>query len=230
MTQAERKCRKCGTAISPIALEGLCPKCLLKGAFGADIAGSFAPGENQQEGASDKFWGNYELLEEIARGGMGKVYRARQINLRRIVAVKVLLHGEFTSDAFVKRFWSEAEAAASLQHPNIVAIHEIGTHQGQPFFSMDYITGKNLSDTLKEKSLSPRKAASYLKLIADAISHAHERGILHRDLKPSNILIDSAGQPHITDFGLARQMNGRSTSLEDHLIGSPNYMPPEQAC
>jgi serine/threonine protein kinase len=207
MTQAERKCRKCGTAISPTALEGLCPKCLLKGAFGADITGSFAPGENQQEGASDKFWGNYELLEEIARGGMGKVYRARQINLRRIVAVKVLLHGEFTSDVFVKRFWSEAEAAASLQHPNIVAVHEVGTHKGQPYFSMDYVAGRNLAEIIKEKSLPPRKAASYLKIISEAIQHAHERGILHRDLKPSNILIDSQEQPRITDFGLARHLN-----------------------
>ena len=176
------------------------------------------------------YFGDYELLEEIARGGMGIVYRARQVSLNRTVAVKVLLFGQFSSDAFVQRFRTEAQAAASLQHPNIVAIHEVGEHEGQHYFSMDYIEGQSLADLAREKPVGAEQAAKYLVTVAHAIHYAHQRGVLHRDLKPSNVLIDFDGQPHVTDFGLAKRLAGDSElTLPGQVLGSPNYMPPEQA-
>ncbi len=175
-------------------------------------------------------FGDYELLDEIARGGMGIVYRARQISLNRIVAVKVLLFGRFASDTFVKRFRAEAEAAASLRHPNIVAIHDIGEHEGQYYFSMDFIEGPSLADLTRGGPLPARTAASHLEKIALAIHYAHQQGVIHRDLKPSNVLIDPTGQPHITDFGLAKRLadDGELTTT-GQVLGSPNFMPPEQA-
>jgi len=175
-------------------------------------------------------FGDYELLEETARGGMGIVYRARQVSLGRIVAVKMLLFGPLSSPEFVKRFRAEASAAASLQHPNIVAIHEVGVHQGQQFFAMDYVEGPSLAKLLANGPLPARRAASYVKTIAQAIHYAHEHGILHRDLKPSNVLIDAKDQPRVTDFGLARRLEGDSElTVTGQMLGSPNYMPPEQA-
>jgi WD40 repeat protein len=170
------------------------------------------------------------LLEEIGRGGMGVVFRARQISLNRPVAVKMIASGEFASPEFVQRFHLEAEAAAGLQHPNIVAIHEVGVHEGQHFYSMDYVEGQTLAERALNKPLPPELAADYLKTIAQAVRYAHQRGILHRDLKPSNVLIDSLDQPHLTDFGLAKRLSGDSDlTLTGQVLGSPNYMPPEQA-
>ena len=137
---------------------------------------------------------------------MGVVYRARQISLNRIVAVKVLLFGRFASDTFVKRFRAEAEAAASLRHPNIVAIHDVGEHEGQHYFSMDFIEGQSLAELTRGGPLPARTAAGHLGKIASAIHYAHQQGVIHRDLKPSNVLIDAAGEPHITDFGLAKRL------------------------
>jgi tetratricopeptide (TPR) repeat protein/predicted Ser/Thr protein kinase len=175
-------------------------------------------------------FGDYELLEEIARGGMGVVYRARQASLNRIVAVKMILTGQLASIADVQRFRAEAEAAARLQHPNVVAIHEIGQHEGQDYFSMDYVEGRNLAEIVGQKSLPPKQAANYLKDIAEAIHYAHQQGILHRDLKPSNILIDQSDEPRVTDFGLAKQIKGASDlTVSGQVLGSPNFMPPEQA-
>ena len=179
----------------------------------------------------------YELLEEIARGGMGIVYKARQVSLDRIVAVKLLLLGQYASEEFIHRFRMEASAAASLQHPNIVAIHEVGVHQGQHYFAMDFVDGPNLATLAKGEPLSAGRAARYLKIIAHAIHYAHEHGILHRDLKPSNVLIDSNDQPRVTDFGLAKRFGSDSPSvagltqltLSGQVMGSPAYMPPEQA-
>src|SRR5262249_54587802 len=168
--------------------------------------------------------------EQVARGGMGIVYRARQISLDRIVALKMLLFGPLASPEFVKRFRAEASAAASLQHPNIVAIHEVGVHQGQQYFAMDYVEGQSLAKLLANGPLPATRAAHYLKTIAEAIHYAHERGILHRDLKPSNVLIDPNDQPRVTDFGLARRIEGDSElTMTGQVLGSPNYMPPEQA-
>jgi WD40 repeat protein/predicted Ser/Thr protein kinase len=176
-------------------------------------------------------FGDYELLDEIARGGMGVVYKARQRNLGRVVAVKLILAGSLAGKEFVQRFRTESAAAAILQHPNIVAIHDVGVHDGRHYFSMDYVEGQNLAQLVGQQPLPASKAARYVQIIAEAIHYAHERGILHRDLKPSNVLIDAANdQPRITDFGLARRLDGNSSlTLTGQVLGSPNFMPPEQA-
>jgi predicted Ser/Thr protein kinase len=185
------------------------------------------------------YFGDYVLIHEIARGGMGVVYKARQVSLNRTVAVKVLLFGRLAGADFVKRFRAEAEAAASLQHANIVAIHEVGEHEGQQYFSMDYIEGTDLAELVREKPLPPKRAATYLKTIAEGIHYAHQRGILHRDLKPSNILIDTNDRPRITDFGLAKRLSANgdvenaqpevNLTITGQILGTPAFMPPEQA-
>jgi tRNA A-37 threonylcarbamoyl transferase component Bud32 len=176
------------------------------------------------------YFGDYELLAEIARGGMGVVYKARQSSLKRIVAVKMIRSGQLASEVEVRRFQSEAEAAAQLQHPNIVAIHEIGEHQGQQYFSMDFVEGKNLAQIANNKPVAVRSAAEWLMAIAGAVQFAHQRGVLHRDLKPQNIMVDTAGRPRVMDFGLAKTL-GADTSLTNTgmIMGSPSYMSPEQA-
>jgi serine/threonine protein kinase len=174
------------------------------------------------------------LLEEIARGGMGIIYKARQKSLGRIVAVKMLLFGDQSGKDLAQRFRAEAAVAASLQHPNIVAMHEVSAHEGQPFFAMDFIEGQSLAKLSAECEVRNaewlRRAARYVKIVAEAIDYAHERGILHRDLKPSNVLIDPFDQPRVTDFGLAKRLHHDSElTLSGQVLGSPNYMPPEQA-
>jgi serine/threonine protein kinase/WD40 repeat protein len=181
-------------------------------------------------GTKVRYFGDYELLEEIARGGMGVVYKARQVSLNRTVAVKMILSGQLAGEAEVKRFHAEAEAAAQLQHPNIVAIHEIGEHEGQHYFSMDCVEGEDLADRVRNGPLPACEAAGLLKTIAEAVEYAHRQGILHRDLKPSNVLIDQAGRPRITDFGLAKRMTADEGATQTgQVLGSPRYMPPEQA-
>ena len=174
--------------------------------------------------------GDYELLEEVGRGGMGVVFRARQISLDREVAVKMILRGRLASDLDLSRFLSEASSTARLQHPSIVPVYEVGDIEGRPFFSMKYIAGETLSEKLADGPLPEREAARVLATISRAVSFAHRQGILHRDLKPSNILIDSDGNPLVTDFGLAKRFG-----VEDDLtrsgivVGTPSYMSPEQA-
>jgi len=177
-----------------------------------------------------RYFGDYELLEEIGRGGMGVIYKARQVSLNRIVAVKMILAGQLAGEADIQRFRTEAEAAANLQHPNIVAIHEVGEHEGQHYFSMDYVEGQSLAEMVREHPLPAKQSAAYLKAIAEAIHYAHQKGILHRDLKPSNVLIDRAGHPRITDFGLAKRVaDDRGLTVSGQLLGTPSYMSPEQA-
>src|SRR5205823_3801181 len=136
--------------------------------------------------------------------GMGVVFKAKQTTLNRTVALKMILAGKLASPALVQRFHTEAEAAANLKHPNIVAIHEVGEHESQHYFSMDYIEGQNLAERMRQGPMRLKEAANCVQTIARAIHYAHQRGVLHRDLKPSNILLDRQGQPHVTDFGLAK--------------------------
>ncbi|HEX3999816.1 MAG TPA: serine/threonine-protein kinase [Pirellulales bacterium] len=174
--------------------------------------------------------GDYELLEELGRGGMGVVYRARQISLDRIVAVKMILRGQLATAADRARFRAEAEAAAKLDHPNIVPVYEVGDLDGQPYFSMKFVAGTTLARQLADGPLEPREAAALLVPVAKAIHFAHRHGLLHRDLKPSNILIDDEGQPHVTDFGLAKRITDQhGPTLTGAIVGTPSYMSPEQA-
>jgi WD40 repeat protein/predicted Ser/Thr protein kinase len=222
---------------------GLCPRCLLQEALelppealGPDPGWEDQVDRDRNPGAPVRF-GDYELLEEVARGGMGIVYRARQRSLGRIVALKVLLAGAFSGPEGRQRLRTEAAAAARLEHAGIVPVYEAGTWEGQPFYSMEFIEGRTLADAIRARSLSPSKAAQYVAQLAETIHYAHQRGVLHRDLKPSNILIDARDQPRIADFGLARVLDagtgteGRAggLTLPGQVLGSPAYMPPEQA-
>ncbi|MBU6400466.1 MAG: serine/threonine protein kinase [Verrucomicrobia bacterium] len=232
-------CRTCAAPLPADAPEGLCPQCLLKAAAESNDpavithdASAADPGQRPAvAGTLIRYLGDYELLGEIARGGMGVVYKARQVSLNRPVAVKMILSGALASEAEIKRFRTEAEAAANLHHPNIVSIHEVGEFQGQNYFSMDLVEGRDLGEIIRsEGPIPPRRAAAYVRGIAEAIQYAHQRGIFHRDLKPSNVLIDPTDQPRITDFGLAkRAQEDRGLTVSGAVMGTPNYMAPEQA-
>ena len=177
-----------------------------------------------------RYFGDYELLEEIGRGGMGVVYKARQRSLNRLVAVKMILSGWLANTTEVDRFRREAQAVARLDHPNIVPIYEVGVHQGQHYFSMKLIEGNNLSQDLPVYRTNRQTAALLLAQVARAVNHAHERGIIHRDLKPENILLDAGKQPHVTDFGLAKRLDGSVTvARTGGVVGTASYMSPEQA-
>jgi len=187
--------------------------------------------ENSKSGdvESEDFAG-YQLLEEIARGGMGVVFRAKQKQANRIVALKMILSGQLASDEEVRRFRSEAEAAALLDHPNIVPVFDVGESGGRHYFSMGYVDGQSLTDRLKDGPLSATEAATLMVPIVDGLACAHDNGVIHRDLKPSNVLLDSSGTPRVTDFGLARQMeNDSNLTATGQVMGTPSYMPPEQA-
>lgn len=222
-------CDKCGTETLSTSFLGLCPRCLLEEGLESKPTGPHDTARINNPLFIRRF-GEYELLEEVARGGMGLVYKARQISLGRIVALKVLSAGEFASPKFVQRFKSEASAAARLQHPNIVKIHEVGEQDGIHYFTMEFVEGPNLAELGRMGPLSAPNAANYLKTLAEAVEYAHEQGVLHRDLKPSNVLIDPFGEPRITDFGLAKELTGGSQLTETgQMLGTPGYMPPEQA-
>lgn len=172
----------------------------------------------------------YQLLDELGRGGMGVVFKARQLSPERIVAVKMILSGQFASAQEIQRFRAEAEAAANLSHAGIVPIYEVGHFEGRHFFSMGYVEGRSLADLIRGGGLSFEKIAELVLEIAQAMAHAHAVGIIHRDLKPSNILLDADDHPRVTDFGLAKRMDGNSDmTYSGQILGSPGYMAPEQA-
>jgi tRNA A-37 threonylcarbamoyl transferase component Bud32 len=180
-------------------------------------------------GTKVRYFGDYELLEEIARGGMGVVYKARQASLNRIVAVKMILAGQLASESDIRRFRIEAEAAANLDHPNIVPIYEVGEHEGQHYFSMKLVAGPNLATRLADGPLPNREAAELLRTVALGVQHAHEQGVIHRDLKPANLLFAADGQPMVTDFGLAKKLDEVGQTATGAVMGTPSYMAPEQA-
>jgi serine/threonine protein kinase/Tfp pilus assembly protein PilF len=232
-------CEKCGAKISPDAPRGVCPACLLETGFGLldDEGESTADQEamlRRSHGAPPVKmlgdFGDYELLEEIGRGGQGVVYRAHQKSLNRTVALKVIGLGPWATEAHLKRFRREAEAAANLDHPFIVPIHEVGERDGCCYFSMNFVEGGQLDETVRRVPMSIRQGAELIAKLARTVHYAHEHGILHRDIKPGNILLDAKGEPHLTDFGLARLVEAESTVTRTlEVMGTPSYMAPEQA-
>src|SRR5213080_3130464 len=231
MKTASTVCENCGEKILGDSPKGLCPACVLETGLGpvADesVAGVVDSGRFA-EVLMD--FGDYELLEEIGRGGQGVVYRARQKSLNRTVALKVIGLGQWATQAHLKRFRREAEAAANLDHPCIVPIYEVGEREGSCYFSMKFIDGGQLDEVAKRTPISIRNAAELIAKLARTVHYAHEHGILHRDIKPGNILVDATGEAHLTDFGLARLLETKSTVTHTmDVLGTPSYMAPEQA-
>jgi WD40 repeat protein/serine/threonine protein kinase len=192
------------------------------------------PAESAQPDATAparvRYFGDYEIIRELARGGMGVVFQARQMSLNRPVALKMILAGQLANETDVKRFYTEAEAAANLDHPGIVPIYEVGQHEGQHYFSMGLVEGQSLSQRLTQGPLPGREAAELMVKVAEAIDYAHQHGVIHRDLKPANVLLDKHGNPRVTDFGLAKKIQGDSgLTGSGQIMGTPSYMPPEQA-
>jgi serine/threonine protein kinase/tetratricopeptide (TPR) repeat protein len=229
MTNASRVCAECGATVFADAPEGVCSVCLFRTGL--------ASRANEDDEAFEptvarmlKDFGDYELLEEIGRGGQGVVYRARQKSLNRIVALKVIGLAHWATEAHVKRFRLEAEAAASLNHPCIVPIYEVGERDGACYFSMGLVEGGQLDAVAKREPIPIRHAAELIAKLARTVAYAHEHRILHRDIKPGNILLDAKGEPHLTDFGLARLVETESTVTRTmEVLGTPSYMAPEQA-
>src|SRR5436309_7256947 len=222
-------CRKCGAAIPPNSPQQSCGACLLETGLGLDepVAGADDPGRPMPLLMD---FGDYELLEQIGRGGQGVVFRARQKSLNRIVALKIIGLGQWATEAHLKRFRLEAEAAARLEHPGIVPIHEVGERDGSCYFSMKFIEGGQLDDVPRRQPMPIRRAVELIVKVARTVHYAHEHRILHRDIKPGNILLDQKGEPHLTDFGLARLVESESTVTRTlEVLGTPSYMAPEQA-
>src|SRR6059058_5285286 len=251
MIRVIRVCRKCGAKIFSDAPKGLCIACVLEKALGVEaetlVATVVDPGLAEQLARDEATGappvkiaahagellgelGDYELLEVVGRGGQGVVFRARQKSLNRIVALKVISLGQWASTAHLKRFRLEAEAAARLEHPGIVPIHEVGEREGSCYFSMKFIEGGQLDEVVRREPMPVRRAAELIAKVARTVHYAHEHHILHRDIKPGNILLDRQGEPHLTDFGLARLVETESTITRTmEVLGTPSYMAPEQA-
>jgi TolB-like protein/predicted Ser/Thr protein kinase len=250
MATVIRVCRKCGTKILSDAPEGLCTGCVLETALGAlpdpvSAGNDCGSDKNLQTNNAEIALrakaaasvirllgelGDYELLEEIGRGGQGVVFRARQKSLNRIVALKVIGLGQWATPAHLKRFRLEAEAAARLDHPCIVPIYEVGERDGQCYFSMKFVEGGQLDEVVRHTPIAIRQAVELIVKVAYTVHYAHEHGILHRDIKPGNILLDAKGEPNLTDFGLARLVESESTVTRTlEALGTPSYMAPEQA-
>jgi ABC-type phosphate/phosphonate transport system substrate-binding protein/tRNA A-37 threonylcarbamoyl transferase component Bud32 len=232
------QCQRCGAKLTGQAVGELCPNCLLK------LALDPSPPEESamtSSSAQPRYFGDYELLERIGRGGMGIVYKARQRNLNRLVALKMVLNWRDASLDTLARFSIEAEAAAKLDHPNIVPTYQIGELNGQPFFSMKLVPGASLAKKIPELALAGKSSrrpahealaivATLMAKVARAVHFAHQHGVIHRDLKPNNILIDPEGEPHLTDFGIAKLLEqDHGLTRTNDVLGTPAYMAPEQA-
>src|SRR5437899_3699063 len=229
MKTVSKVCRGCGAEIFADAPEGVCSVCLFRTGLALLDAKNDKP-FGPTPARMSKDFGDYELLEEIGHGGQGVVYRARQKSLNRIVALKVIGLAHWATEAHVKRFRLEAEAAASLNHPCIVPIYEVGERDGACYFSMGLVEGGQLDAVAKREPIPIRHAAELIAKLARTVSYAHEHGILHRDIKPGNILLDAKGEPHLTDFGLARLVETESTVTRTmEVLGTPSYMAPEHA-
>jgi TolB-like protein/Tfp pilus assembly protein PilF/predicted Ser/Thr protein kinase len=226
-TRVQRVCAKCGATVFADSPRGFCSVCLFKTGLGLledDSNGEQEPSRIQME------FGDYELLEEIGRGGQGVVYRARQKSLNRTVALKIIALGQWATKSHLKRFRLEAEAAAGINHPSIVPIYEVGERDGACYFSMGLVDGGQLNEVVRRTPMSIRQAAELIAKVARTVHYAHEHGILHRDIKPGNILLDAKGEPHLTDFGLARLVESESSVTQTlDVLGTPSYMAPEQA-
>src|SRR6266852_4072449 len=232
MIRGTRICRKCGAKIFSDAPKGLCTGCMLETALGLfpEAVAEIDDSRNESNAQSLGEFGDYELLEEIGRGGQGVVFRARQKSLNRTVALKIIGLGQWASKAHVKRFRLEAEAAARLDNPCIVPIYEVGERDGCCYFSMKFVEGGQLDEAVRRTPMPMRQAAELMAKVARTVHYAHEHGILHRDIKPGNILLDAKGEPHLTDFGLARLVETESTVTRTlEVLGTPSYMAPEQA-
>src|SRR5213082_510925 len=223
-----RICGNCGSRIFADAPQGFCGLCLFKTGLGP--LGEDDESFESSPVAMPTDFEDYELLDEIGRGGQGVVYRARQKSLNRTVALKVIGLGHWATEAYLKRFRREAEAAASLEHPCIVPIYEVGEHDGSCCFSIKFVEGGHLDKVAEREPIPIRRAVELIARLARTVHYAHQHGILHRDIKPENILLDTKGEPHLTDFGLARLVEVESTITRTlDVIGTPSYMAPEQA-
>src|SRR5262249_5563460 len=225
---ASRVCGGCGSKVFANAPQGLCSLCLFKTGLG--LLEEDEASVESDVARMPKEFDDYELLQEIGRGGQAVVYRARQKSLNRTVALKVFGLGQWATQSHLRRFRLEAEAAARLDHPSIVPIHEIGERDGYCYFSMNLIEGGQLDEIVGREPIPVRRAAELIAKLARTVHYAHEHGILHRDIKPGNILLDAKGEPHLTDFGLARLVESESTVTRTlEVLGTPSYMAPEQA-
>ena len=249
---AVKFCRRCGAAIPPDSPQHSCGACLLEtglglladepvagvdssaeAAYSAEAAAKAGSAKADDPGRASPMlmdFGDYELLEQIGRGGQGVVFRARQKSLNRTVALKIIGLGQWATKAHLKRFRLEAEAAARLEHPGIVPIHEVGERDGSCYFSMKFVEGGQLDEVARREPMPIRHAVELIAKVARTVHYAHEHGILHRDIKPGNILLDAKGEPHLTDFGLARLVESESSVTHTlDVLGTPSYMAPEQA-
>jgi TolB-like protein/predicted Ser/Thr protein kinase/Flp pilus assembly protein TadD len=229
MTNTSRVCRKCGATVFADAPQGCCSVCLVRTGL-ASLDDENYEASEPTIARMLKDFGDYELLQEIGRGGQGVVYRARQKSLNRIVALKVIDIAHWATEAHLKRFRTEAESAASLDDPRIVPIYEIGERDGACYYSMKFIEGEQLDKITRSELMPARKAAELMAKLAHTLHHAHQHGVLHRDVKPGNILLDPKGEPHLIDFGLARLVETESTITQTlEVLGTPSYIAPEQA-